>query len=81
MPSGCFKAKSAIVRTIPHPFARLTLFCEAKSRGFEVWVPRMTWREASRGVARETHLIGREGGELLTGTGTSRKKGTNLTRS
>lgn len=57
LPSGCLNARSAIVRTMPQPFPRETLSCAAKSSGRTVCVDRMTCREFSRGLARDTYLI------------------------
>ena len=53
LPSGCLSARSAIVRTIPHPLAKLTFIWPAKSRGLYHCEPRIVCREASRGFARE----------------------------
>jgi hypothetical protein len=53
LPSGCLSARSAIVRTIPHPLAKLTFIWPAKSRGLYHCEPRIVCREASRGLARE----------------------------
>lgn len=56
LPSGSFMHMSVTVRTIPHPLDKETLSCAAKSVGLIVVVLRMTWRELSRGLARETYL-------------------------
>ena len=56
LPSGCFMHMSATVRTMPHPLARDTLSCAAKSAGRVEVVLRITWRVDSRGLAREIQL-------------------------
>jgi hypothetical protein len=56
LPSGCFKQRSASIRTIPHPLATETLSCAAKSVGRTEVALKMTWRVLSRGVAREMYL-------------------------
>lgn len=56
LPSGCFMHMSATVRTIPHPLARETLSCEAKSAGRVDVVLKITWRVLSRGLTREIQL-------------------------
>lgn len=55
-PSGCLMARSAMVRTIPHPFASETLSWAAKSTGRTDVALRMTCRVLSRGFAREMYL-------------------------
>jgi hypothetical protein len=58
LPSGCLSTRSAMVRTMPQPFANETFICLAKSRGLYDCTPTMTCRCASLGFARVMYLGG-----------------------